>query len=456
MTIAPLERTDELDDAELAMSAARGDRLAFAAIYDRYADRLYDFSVGMLRDGDAAADCVQDVFVDAATQLGNLRDPSRLRSWLYAIARNHALARIRARRRELPSDELPEVVSPDPDMATLAARGELADLIAEACGGLSERDRTVFELTYRHGLDGGELAEALGVTHTNANTLVLRLRDGVERSLGALLLCRGVKADPAACLELAAIVDGWDGTFTVLVRKRAARHIDGCPTCDDERRRRVNPVALLGGVPVFLPAPALLREHTVTEASAALPDPTSDAPASSPTPGAARLSASQVRHARAALIAVFILIGIAGVAQLASPVRPDDYRVDPITELDDATSELPGDMSALFAPSSSVAPTATATPVEPSEPASGPTTTAITNSPTVTTEPTRAQTRAPTTTTRPNNSFTPSRPASSAMRTTASEPSTSTPTSASTVTSTSSSTVTSTSSTTTTTSDPIE
>jgi len=454
MTLAPLERTDELDDAELAISAARGDRLAFAAIYDRYADRLYDFSVGMLRDGDAAADCVQDVFVDAATQLGNLRDPSRLRSWLYAIARNHALARIRARRRELPSDELPEVVSPDPDMATVAARGELADLIAEACGGLSERDRTVFELTYRHGLDGGELAEALGVTHTNANTLVLRLRDGVERSLGALLLCRGVKADPAACPELAVIVDGWDGTFTVLVRKRAARHIDGCPTCDDERRRRVNPVALLGGVPVFLPAPAFLREHTVTEASTVLPVPAStSAPGA---PGAARLSASQVRHARAALIAVFILIGIAGVAQLGSPVRPDDYRVDPITELDDATSELPGDMSALFAPSSSVPPTATVSPVEPSEPASGPTTTAITNSPTVTTEPSRAPTRAPTTTTRPNSSFTPSRPASSAMRTTASETSTSTPTSSSTVTSTSSSTVTSTSSTTTTTSDPIE
>src|SRR3978361_1166831 len=73
------------DDATLARAAASGDRAAFAEIYDRYAARLHDFSVGMLRDRDAAADCVQDVFVTAATKLVQLREPDRLRSWLYAI-----------------------------------------------------------------------------------------------------------------------------------------------------------------------------------------------------------------------------------------------------------------------------------------------------------------------------------------------------------------------------------
>jgi DNA-directed RNA polymerase specialized sigma24 family protein len=93
MTIAPLEPSDALDDAELALAAAGGNQLAFSAIYDRYADRLHDFCVGMLRDGDAAADCVQDVFVTAATKLVQLQDPNRLRAWLYAIARHEALAR---------------------------------------------------------------------------------------------------------------------------------------------------------------------------------------------------------------------------------------------------------------------------------------------------------------------------------------------------------------------------
>jgi hypothetical protein len=355
------------------------------------------------------------------------------------------LARIKARRRELPSDELPEVDSGDPDMATVVARMELAALIAEACGALSERDRTVFELTYQHGLDGGELAAALGVSHSNANTLAGRLRDGVERSLGALLVCRGVKADPASCPELAAVVEDWDGTFTVLMRKRAARHIDGCTVCDAERRRRVNPVALLGGVPVFLPAPAYLREQTLTAASTKLPEP------AAPVRGSASAF-------RAALIVVFAILGIAGVVQVTSPLRAEDYRVEPVTELDDVTLELPGGATALTAPSFAP-PSAppTPAPTDPSEPAPSSITTAITNAPTVTTEPTPSTTRTPAApTTRPNSSFSPSRsPESSDMRTTQSSTRTSTPTSSSTATSTSASTPPS-SSPTTTTSDPIE
>src|SRR6185312_2389270 len=241
MTLASLEPADALDDAKLAKAAARGDRRAFTAIYDRYADRLHDFCAGMLRDRDAAADCVQDVFVIAATKLAALEDPDRLRAWLYAIARHEALACLKKRRRERPSDELPDIVSADPDLATIVARHELADLIEEAFGGLCDRDRTVYELAYRHGLDGQELADALGVSHTNARTLLGRVRDGIERSLGALLVCRRAKFEPAACPGLWELLDAWDGVFTVLMRKRVARHIDDCAACESERRRMVNP-----------------------------------------------------------------------------------------------------------------------------------------------------------------------------------------------------------------------
>ncbi|MBP1819341.1 sigma-70 family RNA polymerase sigma factor [Mycobacterium sp. OAE908] len=259
------------DDATLARAAAAGNQKAFAAIYDRYADRLHDFCVGMLRDRHAAADCVQDVFVTAASRLAQLREPERLRSWLYAIARNEALAVIRARRRELPSEELPEITNRQPDLATLAARSELADLISDACGGLAERDQVVLELSYRKGLAGPELAEALGVTPRNANVLVERLRDTIARSLGALLVCRQVRANPAKCPELAALIEHWDGQFTVLMRKRAARHIDGCPRCEQQRASMVTPAALLGAAPVIVPAPAWLREHTLSQGMKALP-----------------------------------------------------------------------------------------------------------------------------------------------------------------------------------------
>ena len=302
----------------LAQAAARGDRIAFTAIYDRYADRLYDFCAGMLRDRDAAADCVQDVFVIAASKLSQLEDPDRLRAWLYSIARHEALACLKKRRRERPSDELPDIVSGDPDLATIAARHELANLIEEAFGGLSDRDRTVYELAYRHGLDGQELADALGVSHTNARTLLGRVRDGIERSLGALLVCRRAKFEPAACPGLWELLAAWDGVFTVLMRKRVARHIDDCAACESERRRMVNPTALLGAVPVALPAPAWLRDEVLDEATAALPSQNSVEKRT-----ATAVSTTQRRLLRAALGAALALLGIAAVTQIvASPTPP--------------------------------------------------------------------------------------------------------------------------------------
>jgi len=189
-------------DAELVYGSMAGDRAAFAQIYDRYADRLHDFCVGMLRDRDSAADCVQDTFCLAATRLPRLREPDRLRPWLYSIARNEALRRLRELRRETPSDELPDIQSEDAGPNMLAARTELADLIAEAAGGLSDRDRAVFDLAFRHGLSGPDLADALGVTHSNANTMVQRLKRTIERSLGALLVARRARSRAGDCAEL--------------------------------------------------------------------------------------------------------------------------------------------------------------------------------------------------------------------------------------------------------------
>ncbi len=251
-------------DAELAVAAIDGDRHAFAEIYDRYADRLHDFCIGMLRDRDSAADCVQDAFCIASTSLAGLREPDKLRPWLYSIVRNEAHKRLRQLRRERPSDEMPDVVSHDAGPDTMAQRMELANLISEAAGGLSDRDQAVLELAYRQGLDGPELAMALGVTQTNANTMVGRLRDTIERSLGALLVARRIQSDPGRCPELASVLHDWDGKFNILMRKRIARHIESCDACEDLRSRSVNPAALLGA-PVFIPAPAWLKNSVMRD-----------------------------------------------------------------------------------------------------------------------------------------------------------------------------------------------
>jgi len=233
-----------VSDAQLATAAAAGDRVALGAIYHRYAARLQDYCVTLVRDHHTAADCVQDVFCIAAADLPKLREPDKLRPWLYAIARRAALRKLRESRREPAFDEVPDSAAVGPGPFTMTARNELARLVSAAAGGLSDRDRDVLELAYRQGLAGPELAAALGVTHDCAKKLLQRLRSTFERSLGALMVAR--RAEQHGCPELAATLSGWDGVFTVLVRKRIARHIESCPTCDAYRGSLVSSVAMVG------------------------------------------------------------------------------------------------------------------------------------------------------------------------------------------------------------------
>jgi DNA-binding CsgD family transcriptional regulator len=83
-------------------------------------------------------------------------------------------------------DEASGEVGPD----VHAARNELAAMITRAEGGLTDRDREVLNLVYRHELSGSELSQALGVSGASAKKMVQRLRDTVVRSLGALLVAR--------------------------------------------------------------------------------------------------------------------------------------------------------------------------------------------------------------------------------------------------------------------------
>jgi hypothetical protein len=138
------------------------------------------------------------------------------------------------------------------DVGAQAERGELQGLVRAAIGGLNPGDREVIELNLRHDLDGADLADALGVPANQAHALASRARGQLERSLGALLVARTGRRQ---CAELGAILGGWDGRLTVLLRKRVSRHIEDCATCGARKRRELSPAMLLSVLPlVTLPA----------------------------------------------------------------------------------------------------------------------------------------------------------------------------------------------------------
>jgi RNA polymerase sigma factor (sigma-70 family) len=255
-------------DREIVAAIVAGDPAGLAAAYDSYAAALHAYCRSLLAESADAADAVQDTFIIAAAKLGGLREPDRLRPWLYAVARNECHRRLRARRGTVGLDEAAEMTDTSAEVGAYAERAELRDLVRSAVAGLNPGDREIIELNLRHDLDGADLADALGVQLNQAYALQSRARGQLERSLGALLVARSGRE---SCPELAAMLDGWDGGLTVLLRKRVSRHIERCETCGARKRRELNPAALLSLLPVAILPPAL-REHVLRLVADVSPD----------------------------------------------------------------------------------------------------------------------------------------------------------------------------------------
>jgi RNA polymerase sigma factor (sigma-70 family) len=257
-----------MQDRDVVAGIVAGDPAGLAAAYDAYAASLHAYCRTLLGEPADAADAVQDTFVIAAAKLGGLRDPDRLRPWLYAVARNECHRRLRGRARQADLDEAGEVTDAGADVGEQAERGDLRRLVLAAIGGLNPGDREVIELNLRHDLDGADLADALGVPVNQAHALASRARGQLERSLGALLVARTGREQ---CAELDALLAGWDGQLTPLLRKRVSRHIEHCEICGERKRRELSPAALLSVLPLAV-LPASLREQVLHLVSDSRPE----------------------------------------------------------------------------------------------------------------------------------------------------------------------------------------
>jgi RNA polymerase sigma factor (sigma-70 family) len=238
-----------MHDSEVVAAIVAGDPDGLAEAYDRCAAPLYTYCRSLLPEPADAADAVQDTFVIAASKLAGLRDQSRLRPWLYAVARNECHRRLREKASAAMSalDQVPEMSDESADVAEGAERAELRALLRSAVRGLNAGEQDLIQLQLRQELDVAEIAAVLGVSRNHAHALLSRARAQLEVSLGALLVARSGRGD---CEALGALLEDWDGQLNVLMRKRINRHIERCPACTERKRRELAPALLLGLAPL--------------------------------------------------------------------------------------------------------------------------------------------------------------------------------------------------------------
>jgi RNA polymerase sigma-70 factor, ECF subfamily len=159
----------------LVRSAAMGDEAAFARLVADHHAALARVAFVICGDAELTGDAVQTAWSIAWRRIGSLRDPSRVRAWLVAIAANEARKLARQRRRATIVDISAALA--DADDGDPVASLDLIDL-AMALRGLRPDERALLALRYVAGLDSREIAVALRLSPSGVRSRLSRI---VER-----------------------------------------------------------------------------------------------------------------------------------------------------------------------------------------------------------------------------------------------------------------------------------
>jgi RNA polymerase sigma-70 factor (ECF subfamily) len=157
-------------ESATGLDAAGLDRLFREAVADVHA---YAFS--LLGDRDAAEDVTALAFerlYKARARLDDRRGTPR--AWLFAIARNAALDELRRRGRQPLASATPDPLVAAQDAVEPLEQAERRASVREALAALPPREREIVLLKFHGQLSNAELAEALGISESNAGTRLHR------------------------------------------------------------------------------------------------------------------------------------------------------------------------------------------------------------------------------------------------------------------------------------------
>lgn len=155
------------EETALIQRTLNGDEDAFAEIVVAFSNRLYALAVGILRNGTAAEDVVQESFINAYRNLSKFRGESSIYTWLYRITVNtaHNFLRKNSRGNRVDIEELAPIIADNSrNPLQVAAENELVEAVNGSVKTLPERQREVFELHFFEHLTHREIGEMLGIT----------------------------------------------------------------------------------------------------------------------------------------------------------------------------------------------------------------------------------------------------------------------------------------------------
>lgn len=174
-------------EAVLLERLQRGDEEALAELYERLSRNVYALALQLLRSREEAEEVLQDTFLKLyRNPHGFQSDRGSARAFVYTVARNACLSRLRAKRaRPLQAEEV-DIHDPDANFAATPLKLGLSAEVQQALAQLEPLDRQLLDETFFSGYSHGEVAARLelplGTVKSRVRRALLSLRQFLERA----------------------------------------------------------------------------------------------------------------------------------------------------------------------------------------------------------------------------------------------------------------------------------
>ena len=147
----------------------RGSQKAFRKIFELYKDRLYYYALKITKDGDAAEDIVQQVFVNLWNHREDIRPDCSFDAYLFKIVRNCAFNHLKnvVRTKLIKQEYQDQFNWQSLEAEEYLAYQECEEVALQAIDALPEKRQIIFKMSYEDGMSHEDIAELLNISiHT--------------------------------------------------------------------------------------------------------------------------------------------------------------------------------------------------------------------------------------------------------------------------------------------------
>lgn len=182
-----MERDLNLSEEELVERAKKGDIKAFEELVKKTQDKIYNLGLKFFGNKDDAYDLLQETYIKAYEALPNFEGKSSFSTWLYRIATNFALMKLRKEKiKKISIDEIKEKSDGSYENIEISdwtdnpyfhyKNEELREILNSAIDSLPPKYKTIFILHDIEGLSIPEVAEILSLSIPTTKTRIHRSR----------------------------------------------------------------------------------------------------------------------------------------------------------------------------------------------------------------------------------------------------------------------------------------